>query len=270
MLKLSFSTLGCPQLNASQVNAAARKYGFAGFEIRVLEGESNLTKVAVFSPKQLSATKKVMTAGGIEVIAVNSGVHFSYADSDERNNQLKLGKDYIDIAEGLGAPYVRLFGGYINRFNDRSEVYRWIQAGFSALADYAAPKGVKLFIETHDDFSLSGECLNLLRILPKNSLYILWDILHTYRWGESFEDTWKQIGPYIKHVHLKDSAKFSRDDFDLVLLGEGNLPVNEAVEILKRNGYQGYLSFEWEKFWHPEIPDFKVAFPHFIEKMLQN
>jgi hypothetical protein len=32
---------------------------------------------------------------------------------------------------------------------------------------------------------------------------------------------------------------------------------------LKTSGYDGYLTFEWEKRWHSEIPGPEVAIPHF-------
>jgi len=32
-------------------------------------------------------------------------------------------------------------------------------------------------------------------------------------------------------------------------------------------GYTGYLSLEWEKRWHPEIPDPEIAFPQYMERM---
>lgn len=39
------------------------------------------------------------------------------------------------------------------------------------------------------------------------------------------------------------------------------------MKTLTQNGYEGYLSFEWEKKWHPELPDASEAFPAFIQYM---
>ena len=35
----------------------------------------------------------------------------------------------------------------------------------------------------------------------------------------------------------------------------------QAVSLLKAGGYDGYYSFEWEKWWHPELAEPEVAFP---------
>jgi hypothetical protein len=37
------------------------------------------------------------------------------------------------------------------------------------------------------------------------------------------------------------------------------------MQLLKNEGYDGYYSFEWEKKWHPYLPEPEVAFPHFIK-----
>jgi sugar phosphate isomerase/epimerase len=47
----------------------------------------------------------------------------------------------------------------------------------------------------------------------------------------------------------------------VALLGEGEIPVRQQLEVLRRVGYGGYISFEWEKKWHPELPEAEVALP---------
>jgi hypothetical protein len=52
-----------------------------------------------------------------------------------------------------------------------------------------------------------------------------------------------------------------------VLTGTGDIPVQETVSVLVRNGYKGYYCFVWEKRWHPEIEEPEVAFPHYAKTM---
>ena len=49
----------------------------------------------------------------------------------------------------------------------------------------------------------------------------------------------------------------------LVLTGQGNFPLAELREALRQIDYDRFLSFEWEKKWHPEIADATIALPHF-------
>jgi hypothetical protein len=39
------------------------------------------------------------------------------------------------------------------------------------------------------------------------------------------------------------------------------------VTLLEQGGYDGYLSFEWEKAWHPEIDEPEVAIPQYATYM---
>ena len=62
----------------------------------------------------------------------------------------------------------------------------------------------------------------------------------------------------IKACHHKDGHPHQHPH-------EGDIPVETILHYLKEQGYDGYLSFEWEKKWHPELPDPEVAFPAYIE-----
>ena len=39
-------------------------------------------------------------------------------------------------------------------------------------------------------------------------------------------------------------------------------PLRELLTKLHGIGYDGFLSFEWEKAWYPDLPDPEEAFPH--------
>jgi fatty-acyl-CoA synthase len=74
---------------------------------------------------------------------------------------------------------------------------------------------------------------------------------------------------HLAHVHVKDARRVSSEQWELVLLGEGEVPVREQLQLLHRHGYDGYISVEWEKHWHPEIPDPEIALPQHIAWLKQ-
>ena len=51
------------------------------------------------------------------------------------------------------------------------------------------------------------------------------------------------------------------------LLGQGEVPVFEAIDVLVKDGYKGYYSFEWEKLWHPEIAAPEIALDDYAKVM---
>jgi sugar phosphate isomerase/epimerase len=45
------------------------------------------------------------------------------------------------------------------------------------------------------------------------------------------------------------------------------VPLRDAIGALRTAGYDGYVSFEWEKHWRPEIEDPEIALPDFRDAM---
>ena len=96
---------------------------------------------------------------------------------------------------------------------------------------------------------------------------ILWDAHHTFVSShEDPDDTARQLMPFIRHTHLKDSRPEGKDR-RYVLTGQGEVPVRRQFAALARGGYRGFYSFEWEKRWHPEIQEPEVAFAQYATVM---
>ncbi len=267
-MKLSFSTLGCPQYTLDQVLSTATDNGYDGVEIRFLRGEVALEKLDEFSATGLPQTKAALDRNGVEVACLDTSVRFTSPDPAERAKQLEAARTYAGYAAALGAPYIRVFGGTVPETSpEREDTTRRIAEGLAEAAAAVRSEGVTAVLETHDSFCTSAQVAELLAYAPNDDLGILWDVLHSYRNGEALEDTWAALGDRIRHVHLKDSANYSPTSFDFRLTGEGTMPIQEFVALLQRAGYDGYLSFEWEKAWHPEIDEPEVAIPQFAGYM---
>lgn len=261
-LRLGFSSLGCPAYSVEQILAAARAYGYQGVSLRTVRGESMLPNLDEFSPRGLSSTSGLFRSAGVEVLCVSSGVRFTSPDPAERDRQLQIADQYLAIAQALGSKYVRIFGGPYPEGAAVDTVTKQIVEGFRKSCDLAAKRGVSVILETHDSFSRGDEAIKLLRAVERDNMVVVWDILHSLRFGESFAETWNVIGPYIRHVHVKDSLVYGPKGFDIKLLGKGKIPVREAILLLLEKGYEGWLEFEWEKGWHPDVEEPEVAFPH--------
>jgi sugar phosphate isomerase/epimerase len=266
VIKLSFSTLGCPQYTLDQVISTATRHGYDGVELRFLRGQVALETLEEFSPSGIRRTRELFERHGVAVSCVDTSVRFTSPDPAERTTQLEQTKTYARIAAELGAPYIRLFGGAVPEASpEREETTRRIAEGLAEAAAIAASEGVTAVLETHDSFCTAAQIRELFSYASSDDLGILWDVLHSYRTGESFEETWRGLGPRIRHVHLKDADNLSPTSFQPRLAGQGAVPLGEVVDLLRRVDYQGYVSFEWEKAWHPEIEEPEVAIPQFAD-----
>jgi sugar phosphate isomerase/epimerase len=263
---IAFSTLGCPSWTWKRILDQADRLGYAAIELRGVAGEMDLTRVPELSGSQLPATKKGLDALGIVVsdLGASAAMHQT---GDARAKALDEGRRFIDLAHEMGVKYVRVFGDSIPPGEPRTAVLARIVEGFEQLCSHAARAGVTVIMESHGDFTHSGDIEWIRAHVGSDAFAVLWDAHHTFVEGqEQPADTWRVLGPWIRHTHLKDS-KPEGSDRRYVLTGTGEVPVKTQVEVLAGAGYQGFYCFEWEKKWHPEIEEPEVAFPHYARVM---
>lgn len=260
---IGFSTLACPDYDLDGIISLATRSGYTGIELRFVRGEVDLTALEEFSPARLTETRARFADAGLTVVCVDTSVRQCSLDENVREKERANARANVRIAAGLGAPFIRVFGGPIVPEQDRERTLDAIAHGLGTVADEAADEGVTALLESHDDFSTSASILDLYSRGASDSLKVLWDTLHTYRHGETPEYTWSQLGPLVRHVHMKDSHVANADGFDFALTGEGTVPLLDILAVLRRNDYAGFVHFEWEKAWHPEIEDAEISVPHF-------
>jgi sugar phosphate isomerase/epimerase len=261
---LAFSTLGCPDWTLEQAAEQAAAYGYRALEVRLLDRE--------IIPADLSAEgrqriKRVMRDHNIEIIGLGLSTRFSALDPTERQKNVRDLERYLELANDLGVPYVRTFGGNVMEGGTLEQTIRWVAEGISAALPTAEQQGVTILLETHDAFCRGAEVAQVLAQVPHERLKAVWDVHHPFRMGESIEETWRLIGDRTVHVHMKDARLRPDGSWQLVLLGEGEVPCHDVVKLLHREGYKGYISAEWEKKWHPEIEPPEVALPQHAETL---
>ena len=115
-------------------------------------------------------------------------------------------------------------------------------------------------LETHDSFASAELVGELLRRVEMPCFAAVWDVHHPYRVGETPPDVLRALGGRIHLVHVKDARRRGAE-WELVALGEGEVPVRESLAALGAAGYDGWLTVEWEKRWHPELAEPEDALP---------
>jgi sugar phosphate isomerase/epimerase len=201
---------------------------------------------------------------GLTVACLDTSCRFVAASEQERAQVVQEAREMVALAVEIGAPCLRVFGGPLPPHLTLSAILAPTADALGLAAEYASSHGVTLVLETHDAWSSSRDALALIQAARHPGLALLWDTWHTYRVGETPQQTLQNLGGSqpIGHVHVKD-ARREGDDWRLTLLEQGELPIQEDLRALHDAGYTGYISLEWEKKWHPEIEEPEVALPHF-------
>jgi len=261
---LAFSTLGCPDWTLEQAAEAAERFGYQALEIRLLDRDIIPADLAT---EQKQRIKRVMQQHNLKIIGLGLSTRFSSLDPDERQKNVRDLERYLALAEELGAPMVRTFGGNVMEGGNLPQTIDWVAEGISEALPFAEKHGVTILLETHDAFCRGEEVAAVLPKVPHERFKAVWDVHHPFRMGESIQDTWRWIGERTAHVHIKDARLKPDNSWQLVLLGEGEVPCHDVVKLLHQNGYQGIISAEWEKKWHPEIESPEVAMPQHAEAL---
>lgn len=263
-LPLAFSTLGCPKWEWKKILDFAAQHGFAGIELRGLEDSLDLPSHAVFETDRMEQTKQEIHARNLKIACVSSSANLYAKDAEKRTKELGDARRFIDLAAALGSPCVRVFGGKDE--SDKSPVpdaaaKARVAAGLRELGEYAGPRNVTVILESHDHFTSSATLKDVLSQADSKNVGLLWDAYHTFADGhEDPEFTVGQLGKWIRHTHLKDSAD-NRENY--VLTGRGTVPIERQISALRAIGYKGFFCFEWEKRWHPDLADPEIAIADF-------
>jgi sugar phosphate isomerase/epimerase len=267
--KLAFSTLGCPDWSLKQIVDCSVKNGYKGFEIRGLAGEMDIPRCPEFNKTNLPATLRLIQDHDVKIINLGSSVNLHFAQADKRKSNLDEGKRYIDLAGQLDCPFVRVFPDDLPPNQSVEKTLDLIISGLIELAEYAKGSNVSVLLESHGKVVEKDLLFKIMSGANHPKVGLIWDFFNMWMvTGESPRKVFDTLQTYIKHVHLKD-ALIVNGKPAYCLIGEGIAPLKETINVLKNNHYQGFYSFEWEKKWHPEIPEPDLAFPHFaweIEK----
>jgi sugar phosphate isomerase/epimerase len=235
-----------------------RSWGYAGVELRLIDGE--LIDPAMPAESR-ARVKRTLASAGLPAVAVDSSIRLTGEDPGPELRQ------FLELASDWEAPLVRVFGGALP--GDEPGRRARLEAAGRVLAE-AAPTaerlGVAIGVETHDAFSASAVVAELLALVDSTAVGAVWDSHHPHRMGERPADVWANLGPRILLAQVKDARPDAgRDDgWQLVPLGDGEVPVRDMLALLSAGGYRGWVSVEWEKRWHPEIAAPEVALPQHL------
>ncbi len=255
-MKLSFSTKGWHGYSWENFVNMASELRFGGIELHNINSPSFCDESAPFTKKNALKTVRSLFNKGLEIPCIDSLGDLS--ESGNIDKTVDEVKECIDTARNLGIPYVRIHAkGY------EESTFENAVACLDKLIGCAEKNNIVLLVETTGFFSDTSKLTSLLDLYASDNIAALWDLHHPYfEHGEQAETTIKNLGAYIKHVHIKDSKNGA-----FCLIGEGDLPLQEMMESLFSINYDGYISLEWDPRWMPELTDMEIIFSHFLSCM---
>jgi sugar phosphate isomerase/epimerase len=261
-LPLAFSTLGCPDWSFQRITDFAVQHGYSGIELRGLKGQIDLTKSDELT-KDRTASLKMMKEKKLEFVDLGSGATLHFNEGPDREKNINEGKAYIDLAQQLNCPNIRVFPNLLPKDRDKDETMDFIVKGLLELGSYAKASGVMVLMETHGDLVWTHDIEKIMKNAEHSNVGLVWDPCNMWTiTKEPPAEMYRILKKYIHHTHIKD-AKLVDGKPKYTRLGQGQVPIFEAIDALVKGGYKGYYSFEWEKLWHPELEDPETVLAHY-------
>ena len=258
MNPITFSTLACPSWTIETIIVKASEMGFDGIEWRGgAQGHVQPEMPAV----QKTTLRQMSLDAGLMAIAVTA--YTSFVSEEEQRANLDELRRYADLAAELGASYVRAFLGELpDGTIPDSKMYRMMSESLSAASAYALKAGVKIAVEPHDNFARSSVIAPVFNDSQTHpALRVIWDIGNAFATGENPAEGFDLLKDRLAYVQVKD-GKGREPNWQLCPLGEGDIPLAQAFELLLANGYPGAFSVEWGYADHPELDPPEIALPN--------
>jgi len=251
-MNLSFSTRGWPELSWEEMMELAEDMGFGGIEVYNLpKFDPMLDRSGPFHTYQAAATVRQLREKKLTIPCFDTSYDLS-SDPD----CVKWLRTLMEVAKNTRVRYVSAVA-----LTDSEETVR---ENLTALLEDAREKDVTILIKTSGIYADTARLRRLLDEFACDELAVLWDVHHPYRdFGESGDTTIKNLGDYVRHVHLRDS-----DDSGVYnLIGEGTAPIADFMRALSSVNYNGFISLEWKPEWMEDLQDREVIFPYFVNYM---
>ena len=264
----SFSRLvGSGKMTQLEVVAKTKEMGFDYIEfagLSVPQGET----LETFAPK----VRETCEAAGLPITNYTIGADFINGSGGDLKAEVERLKGEVRIAKALGATGMRhdaTRGFPAEHVGPRSfdAALPLLVRGCRAVTEYAADLGIRTMVENHGFFCQDSERVEkLANGVDHPNFGLLVDIGNFLCADDPSLQAVGRVAPYAFHVHAKDfhvkaatmpdpgrgwvrsrGGNYLRGS----IIGHGEVPVQACLGILKRAGYDGALSIEFEGMENP-------------------
>ncbi len=237
----------------------AREMGFDGIEYTD-GGFMN-------EPESAKKIRERAAEAGIEVVALAVGANFIQGSGGNLKDEIARVCKIVDYAAEMGAKLMRHdvaygFGGERKHTRGYDDALPRLAEGCREVTKYAEQKGVKTMTENHGYFSQDAHRVEkLINTVGHDNFGALVDLGNFMCADEDPTLSVSIMAPYAFHVHAKDFHYKSGMDINPgtgwfqtragnylrgAIIGHGEAKIYQSIQTLKKNGYDGYVTVEFE------------------------
>ena len=220
--------------------------GFDAVELRAAdiwpEGEGD-------GQKRAAQVRKMLDERRLGLAAVSAGNDFVVLDEEAIGHQIDRMGQLSRLATIAGAKVLRTEGGRRKAQVPPNREGEAIAACLKRCVAFAHRDDIVLAVDNHGQVTNDPQLLiGVLRAVGSDRVGANLDTANFRAAGHSVEACraiYDQVAPLVLHTHMKDCIG-QLPDYHCQVLGEGEVDLNHAVTALKRAGYAGTYTAEWE------------------------
>lgn len=204
---------------------------------------------------------------GLEISSYTVGADMLNGCDGNFEEEIERIKGKVDVAEALGAKFMRHDAGW--GYKDERKMYMGFNEalpvfikGCKTVTEYAKTKGIVTMIENHGFFCQDSDRVEKVVCgVADPNFGVLFDCGNFLCADENPVIAVGKLANYVKYVHAKDFFIRSGMLYDPgcgffrtrggnylrgTIVGQGDAPVKQCVEVIRNSGYDGYFSVEFE------------------------
>ena len=251
-MKLSTFTVMIPDLSPEDAVQELKDAGYDGVEWRVTKVPEDRkdeepsfwgNNLCTLAPTEAQAHRARALAESAGLAISNIGAYVSIDDREAVEN-------VVQFARIAGSPHVRVSPGGLEG-QPYTERFQEVKDTLHELEPLAIAEGVKLLIEIHHGTVCpsASSAYRLVRDLSPEAFGVIYDPGNMVQEGfEDYRIGVDLLGPYLAYVHVKNCGyrhpeKGTWEGY-WAPLDDGIVDFVELLRVLKRAGYDGWLSME--------------------------
>lgn len=187
------------------------------------------------------------------------GYPFNIATTDEKERVETIDylKKALDVAKAIKAPRIQLATGHAGYGTSRRKNRENVMYVLSTLAEYADKLGIDIILEAvtlmeSNVIIFLDDLVELIEDIGSPRIKGMLDTVTPTVHQETFADYFEKLGDKMDYIHFIDSDGRDQHHFPI---GEGKIPMQALMTIIRKYHYDGWLSSElvWPYGRDPEL-----------------
>lgn len=225
-----------------------RGIGYTGIEIAPFTLAESPREIAVDQRRQY---RGIISSEGLRFVGLHwlmvspKGLHVTTPDAALRERSWNHIRDLVDLCADLGDGGVMVFGSPQQRSttggSTREEATKRYEDGLAAVSTHALERGVTILVEAlpmnqSDVVTSLAEAVEIVKRISSPAIRTMFDAHNAVDETEPHAALVDRYFDFIRHVHVNET--------DGKHCGQGNYDFKPLFEVLRRRGYNSWISLE--------------------------